>query len=68
MRTKMGGDLPTGLYYIDTRRQPIQTAIYSQVQLGILPATVNAGNTFIAWAFESMYPLNTPLPGIAQAS
>lgn len=65
-RLLLGGDIPASLYYIPSRRQPIQTAIYSQVQskwtFGIVTATPAP---YMGYAYESFYGLNTPLPGIA---
>ncbi len=69
MRLMLGGDLPAACYYIPSRRQPIQTWIYSQVQQQFNWATVTSTpNPYLAYAFESMYPLNTPLPGIAASA
>lgn len=67
MRMLFGGDLPAGLYYIPSRRNPIQTWIYSQVQELFNWGTVS-GSPYLAYGFESTYPLNTPLPGIAGAA
>lgn len=67
MRVMLGGDLPASMYYIPTRRQPIQTWIYSQVQEAINFAAAS-GTSYLAYGFESTYPLNTPLPGIAAGS
>jgi hypothetical protein len=69
MRMVLGGDLPASLYYIPSRRNPIQTWIYSQVQELFNWATVTGTPApYLNYAFESTYPLNTPLPGIAGAS
>ena len=67
MRMVLGGDLPPGMYYIPSRRNPIQTWIYSQVQELFNWGTVS-GSPYLNYAYESTYPLNTPLPGIAGAS
>lgn len=66
MRIMLGGDLPAGMYYIPSRRQPIQTWIYSQVQELFNWGTLST-SPYLAYGFESTYPLNTPLPGIAAA-
>lgn len=66
-RNMLGGDLPAALYYMPHRRQPISTFIYSQVQLAVNFANVT-NSPYVAYAFESTYPLNTPLPGIAAGS
>lgn len=67
MRQMLGGDLPAGSYYIGSRRNPIQTFIYSQVQEAITFAAAS-GTSYLAYGFESVYPLATPLPGIAAGS
>lgn len=67
MRQHLGGDLGSGIYYISSRRNPIQTYIYSQVQEKVAIAAAS-GTPYIAYAFESTYPLNTPLPGIAASN
>ena len=68
MRSILGGDLPAGLYYIGNRSNPISTFIYSQVQERIIFNSTVSGNSYIFYGFESIYPNNTPLPGIASAS
>lgn len=67
MRMMLGGDVAAGYYYIPHRRNPIQTWIYSQVQELFNWGTVS-GSPYLNYAFESTYPLNTPLPGIAGAA
>lgn len=67
MRQMIGGDLPAGSYYIGSRRNPIQTFIYSQVQEAVTFANAT-GSPYLAFGFESIYPLATPLPGIAAGS
>jgi len=68
MRIMLGGDIFES-YYIPSRRQPIQTWIYSQVQELFQWGTVTSSpNPYLVYGFESIYPLNTPLPGIAAAS
>ena len=67
MRAMLGGDLPAGQYYIGNRANPISTAIYSQVQERVNIATAS-GTSYLVYGFESLYALNTPLPGIASAS
>lgn len=65
MRVMLGGDLPASTYYIPSRRQPIQTWIYSQVQEQLTFGTITSSpSPYLAYGFESIYPLNTPLPGI----
>lgn len=68
-RVMLGGDVPAGFYYIPSRRQPIQTANYSQVQAQWTFGTVTASPApYLTYAYESFYGLNTPLPGIAAGS
>lgn len=67
MRSMLGGDLPAGQYYIGNRSNPISTSIYSQVQERINLGTLS-GTSYIVYGFESLYGLNTPLPGIASGS
>lgn len=66
MRIMLGGDLPAAMYYMGHRRHPIYTWIYSQVQLALNFANATA-NPYVAYGFESTYPLNTPLPGVGAA-
>jgi hypothetical protein len=69
MRIMLGGDLPASLYFVPSRRQPIQTWIYSQVQELFNWGTLTSSPVpYLNYGFESIYPLNTPLPGIAAAS
>ncbi len=68
MRGILGGDLPAGLYYIGNRSNPISTFIYSQVQERITFAAGVSGSSYLFYGFESIYPNNTPLPGIAASS
>lgn len=67
LRQMLGGDLPAGMYYQGSRRNPIQTQIYSQVQTQF---TIGGAvtNPFFQYGFESTYRLMTPLPGMAQAA
>lgn len=66
MRNREGGDLPES-YYINSERQPIQTWIYSQVQLQFNWGTVTASPApYLMYGFRSLYAQRTPLPGIAQ--
>lgn len=67
MRLMMGGDLYPGLYYIGSRNNPVQVSSQSIVQTEIVPAVVNAGNTYISYGFESFYMTGQVLPGIAGA-
>ncbi len=64
MRQHLRSDSPPGIYYIGSRAQPINTTLYGQVQLGVMPTLVNA-NAYMAFGYEIFAPLNVPLPGIA---
>lgn len=55
-RNILGDDFPTGLHYIDTRNQPIDTLQYGNRQLIINPSTVNAGANFQV-GYEAIAPL-----------
>lgn len=56
-------DLPGGSYYFGSRRQPITTQLYANVQARFDLGTVNAGVTQIIQQFEVMYASGVPLPG-----
>jgi hypothetical protein len=64
MRSQLGGDLPTGIYYIGSRQQPILTNLYGNVQLKFDIDAVNTGNTQIMSQYESFAASGAPLPGI----
>lgn len=57
-------DLPGGSYFFSSRRQPITTQIYANVQARFDLNTVNAGPTQIVQQFEVQYANGVPLPGI----
>lgn len=63
-----GSDLRPGTYFEPTRQKPIETALFGNVQYGITPLVVNAGNTYYEVAFESFYTKGSTLPGLSQAS
>lgn len=64
MRNICQADLPGGSYYLGSRRQPIQTQLYANVQAKMDVKTANAGVTRFVSQFEIIYPSGTPLPGI----
>jgi hypothetical protein len=69
MRNMLGGDLPASLYFLNHRKNPIQTWIYSQVQAQFNWATVTSSPApYLMYGFESLYLQNTPLPGIAASA
>lgn len=63
MRYMMGGDVASGVYYMDSRAQPVTTQIYGNVQSKFDIQTVNA-NAYIRSQYESFYMAGTPLPGV----
>lgn len=64
-RQMLGYDLPSGVYYMSSRAQPITTQLYGNVQTRFDIATVNA-NPYFTSQFESTYLSGTPLPGVIQ--
>jgi hypothetical protein len=60
-----GTDLPSGVYYLGTRDQPISTQLMGnvQTQFGVVTA---AASSYFASQFESTYLTGTPLPGVLQ--
>ncbi len=64
MRHMLKGDLPSGTYYLGSRRQPILTQQYANVQAKMDVVTANAGTTQFLSQFEVLYPSGTPLPGV----
>lgn len=63
-----GSDLRPGTYFETHRQKPIETALFGNIQYGITPNTVVAGNTYVEVAFESFYTKGSTLPGLSQAS
>lgn len=61
-------DLAPGTYFETHQDKPIETALYGNVQYGITPSVVSAGNTYIEVAFESFYSKGAALPGFTQGS
>jgi len=56
VRNMIGDDFPPGLYYIDTRNQPVNTVQYGNRSIVINPSTVNANANFQV-GYESIGPL-----------
>lgn len=65
-RRYINGDLLQGVYWMQHRDLPIQTALYGNIQIGITPAIINAGENYFEQAFESFYAKGMALPGIPQ--
>lgn len=64
MRNICNSDMPAGSYYLASRRQPILTQLYANVQAKMDVVTANAGITQFVSQFEVQYPSGAPLPGI----
>lgn len=65
MRALLSADVASGVYYLESRVQPITTQLYGNVQTRFDIATVNAGAYFLS-QYESVYMSGTPLPGVIQ--
>lgn len=69
MRNQVNVDMPGGSFFISSRRQPIMTQLYANVQARFDLGTVNAGNvTQIVSQYEVQYASGAPLPGITVAA
>lgn len=65
-RNLFGGDMPPGYYYLDSRRVRINTVLYGQVQLLMLPSIVTVpAAAYTEFSTESFYLKGTALPGIS---
>jgi hypothetical protein len=64
MRNIVNADMPGASYYLGSRRQPILTQLYANVQAKMDVITANAGVTQFVSQFEVQYPSGSPLPGI----
>lgn len=66
-RNLVNSDMPDGTYYIGSRRQPILTQLYANVQakMDILSA---AANSKLIAQYEVQYASGAPLPGITAGS
>lgn len=68
MRNMVNSDLPGGSYFLSSRRQPILTQLYANVQARFSLGTVNAGVSQIISQYEVQYASGAPLPGITVAA
>lgn len=68
MRNMANFDAPNGTYYLGSRRNPILTQLYANVQAKMDVKTANAGLTQFITQFEVQYPSGAPLPGITVAA
>jgi hypothetical protein len=70
MRYALGFDLPSGVYFLSARRQPITTQLYGNVQSQFSIITANSeasiGTPYFMNQYESFYLSGTPLPGVIQ--
>lgn len=64
MRNMINSDAPPSCYYIGSRRQPILTQLYANVQVKMDVASATAGVTQMISQYEVQYPSGMPLPGI----
>lgn len=69
MRNMMNSDLPSGSYYLSSRRQPILTQLYANVQARFSVLNrAGSGTVQIVSQFEVQYPSGVPLPGYTVAA
>jgi hypothetical protein len=65
-RDQLGTDLLPGQYVFNHRQQPVITNQYGSVQYGFTPAAFTAAsNSFLRYAFESLYVRGGSLPTVA---
>ena len=65
-----GADLRPGTYFFGFRNKPVETSLYGNVQIGIVPSVVT-NTTFAAYVgfcFESFYTKGATLPGLSQSA
>lgn len=67
-RRILGTDAPRGVYLWDFRANPIQTALYGNMQAGFTPATAPTGTTFLELLYESFYIKGAVLGGMSQGN
>lgn len=69
MRNIINSDIAEGTYYLGSRRQPILTQLYAnvQAQMRVNNAATSGVNQFVS-QFEVQYPSGSPLPGITVAA
>ena len=65
-RDNLGADSPDGMYYFGSRRKPVDTTMYANMQARFKPSSANAGS-YIAYGFEMVYDYGAALPGIITA-
>lgn len=62
-----GSDTRKGVLFELHRQKPIETALFGNVQLGVMPSTVS-GTCNFEQGVESFYTKGSTLPGLSQAS
>lgn len=60
-RQRLQTDMPSGMYYYDSRNKPINSMNYGNMEMILNPSVVNAGAVLLI-AFESMGAINTLVP------
>jgi hypothetical protein len=69
MRNMVNSDIASGSYFITSRRQPILTQLYANVQAKFNIASVaGSGVTQLISQYEVQYASGSPLPGVTIAS
>lgn len=69
MRNLGNFDAPGGAYFFPSRRQPILTQLYANVQLKFAVATLGgSGTTKFISQYEVQYASGAPLPGVTVAA
>ncbi|MFA6700814.1 MAG: hypothetical protein WCS28_11680 [Thiomicrospira sp.] len=65
MRNIINSDIAAGTYYLGSRRQPILTQLYANVQAKMdVISAASSGVVQFTSQFEVQYPSGSPLPGI----
>jgi hypothetical protein len=68
MRNLINSDAPPSCYYIGSRRQPILTQLYANVQIRMDVTSADEGITQMISQYEVQYPSGMPLPGIGNSN
>lgn len=70
MRNIVNSDIGGGTYYFGSRRQPVMTQLYANVQakFDVKNIVDNTKPTQFVNQFEVQYPSGAPLPGVTMAS
>ena len=68
MRNLANFDAPGAAYFFPSRRQPILTQLYANVQLKFGMGTLQVGTTKLISQYEVQYASGAPLPGVTIAA